>query len=257
MEKMVWNAATYSQFKNERMQPPMDLVTRLSHREFDRIIDIGCGSGMSTIPIRAMWPKAKIIGIDRSEEMLKAAHEIGIDVQWITHDCNNRIENLGTFDLVFSNAFLQWIDNQEEFLKNIKDLVAKGGILAMQIPDFDAMPVKTCIDSVASQYKDRFSDISATQCHNENVETYYNILNRYYQNVQIWETGYCHIMEHHKAIVDFIASTALRPYISRLDEKEIKIFENAVLAEIKKYYQIQENNKVLFEFKRIFFIAER
>jgi len=254
---MDWNATAYNKFKNERMQPSIDLVSRISGRQLERIIDIGCGSGMSTIPIREVWPKAKIIGVDYSEEMLKKASDSGMDVEWVRRDCSRKINDLGTFDLVFSNAFLQWVGNQEEFLKNTHELLNDRGIIAMQVPSFDGMPIKECIDSVAITYKDAFSDIYTQQCHNENVSTYYDILNRYYSKVEIWETGYYHVMENHEAIIEFIKSTALRPYISRLDEKGTNEFLKSVLEESKKYYKIQENNKVLFQFKRIFFVAEK
>jgi len=254
---MDWNATAYNKFKNERMQPSIDLVSRISDRQVGRIIDIGCGSGMSTIPLREAWPKAKIIGVDYSEDMLAKASDIGMDVEWIKRDCSNKIDDLGTFDLVFSNAFLQWVDNQEEFLKNAHELLADNGIIAIQVPSFDEMPIKECIDSVASTYKNVFADICMEQCHNESIGIYYDILNRYYSKVEIWETGYYHVMENHEAIIEFIKSTALRPYSSRLDENKTSEFMNSVLEESKKCYKKQENEKVLFQFKRIFFVAEK
>ncbi|MFA9377593.1 MAG: hypothetical protein ACERKZ_12660 [Lachnotalea sp.] len=64
-------------------------------------------------------------------------------------------------------------------------------------------------------------------------------------------------MENHEAIIEFISSTALRPYIAKLNEESVSDFINAILSKIKNFYKVQENNKVLFEFKRIFFIAEK
>jgi trans-aconitate 2-methyltransferase len=63
-------------------------------------------------------------------------------------------------------------------------------------------------------------------------------------------------MESIKGIIDFVHSTALRPYLAQLNtENEKQEFENEILDECKKYYKTQANNKVLFPFKRMFIIA--
>ena len=55
-----------------------------------------------------------------------------------------------------------------------------------------------------------------------------------------------------------IRSTGLRPYLDRLESNiDKKDFEDEVLKDIKRYYPIQKNGKVLFPFKRLFFIGNK
>ena len=54
-------------------KPSIDLVSRLKDRKFKRILDTGCGTGMSTAVLVSAFGNAEIIGADLSEEMLAKA----------------------------------------------------------------------------------------------------------------------------------------------------------------------------------------
>ena len=101
----MWDADVYAKFRKERMQPSIDLLNRVSIGECNRIIDIGCGSGMSTIQLRKRFREAEIIGVDLSESMLRQAKDSVEDVKWIRRDCSKKLNDLGTFDLVFFQCF--------------------------------------------------------------------------------------------------------------------------------------------------------
>lgn len=254
----MWNSEIYEKFKNNRIQPSIDLTNRIELNNCKRIIDIGCGSGMSTIVLRKKWESAEIIGVDYSENMLNKAKERIEDVTWIKKDCSKPIKDLGKFDIVFSNAFLQWIKNQEEFLVNTRDIISENGILAMQIPAFDQMIASAAIRQGAESFnKELFKGIENENCHNMSLGEYYDILDKYYSDVEIWQTNYQHIMESHQAIIEFLSGTALNPYFSRLDEEQKQEFLKVLTEKIKKTYSIQKNGKILFEFKRIFILAKK
>jgi trans-aconitate 2-methyltransferase len=74
----------------------------------------------------------------------------------------------------------------------------------------------------------------------------------------MWETLYIHILDSQELILEWIRSTGLKPYLDRLEKDEMKNeFEKDILEEIKKYYPVQKNGKVIFPFKRLFFIAHK
>ena len=83
---MIWNANEYQIFKNERLQPTLDLINRLPSLNYKNIIDIGCGSGMSTFQLEGKYPQAKIIGADMSSEMLEKAKQTKSNIQWVLLD---------------------------------------------------------------------------------------------------------------------------------------------------------------------------
>ena len=249
----MWNAKLYDTFSKERMQPSIDLANRIN-KVCVRILDVGCGSGMSTLALKNRFPDSEIIGVDLSNTMLESARKLLPDVQWIQRDCSESLEDLGQFDLVFSNAFLQWLPDQEEFIKNIRNCIKENGILALQIPNFEPMMIAGIIKETAKEF-DSNGDIFANlhnNCYNHPLTTYYNMMTRYYSNVEVWQTNYIHQMDSSDAVVEFVKSTALIPYLERLSESQEKEFIAQLQERTAEYYNPCDNSKVLFPFERIF-----
>ena len=89
------------------------------------------------------------------------------------------------------------------------------------------------------------------------AEFYYDVLSKLTDKLHIWVTDYYHIMNEHVDILNFFRGTALNPYTEKLDENEQKVFLDRVLENFKKAYPAQDNGKILFQFKRLFMIAEK
>ena len=132
----MWNPKSYDRFNAERQQPSIDLARRLEDRKFQRILDVGCGSGLSTEPLCRLWPDAEVIGLDNNPAMLAEARKRLPTVTFIERDCSKPLNDLGTFDLVFSNAFIQWIPNAEDFITDAMSMLADNGVFALQVPLF-------------------------------------------------------------------------------------------------------------------------
>ncbi len=252
-----WNADLYNRFGKERKQPAIDLVNRIDKsKNIRRIIDIGCGTGMSTIPLKNNWENAEIIGVDNSDSMLEKARELNQQIKWLKWDCNKPINNLGKFDLVFSNAALQWLKDQAYVIGNLSNILNQNGILAMQIPNLTDMAINLSIQKIVDQWVGvELEGMEKEICICHGVEFYYTQLTKYFRKIDLWQTSYYHIMNSHEEILEFYKSTGLRPYLNRLDDKGKDRFLTALLEELKLQYKIQENNKLLFEFNRIFFLA--
>lgn len=254
---MKWNAELYEKYGKERVQPILDLVNRIPEGTYSRIIDIGCGSGMSTLPLKQRFEKAEIWGVDYSKEMLEKAMQVSQKIRWEQRDCSKPLTDLGHFDLVFSNAFLQWLQNQEAFIAYVAKLLNEKGIFALQVPNYDNMPIKKCVDQVIMPFGERFEEVEKIICHNKSLPEYYDILCRYFSEVTIWQTNYAHVMQQYEDIVKFVSATGIRPYLQVLNEEEQKRFENRLIKELKKVYPVQANGKILFTFERIEFVAKK
>ncbi len=68
-----WNSNQYMKFKNERTQPSVDLINRISYLDTQNILGISCGSGNRTFVLKNRFKNAYIIGADYSENMLEKA----------------------------------------------------------------------------------------------------------------------------------------------------------------------------------------
>ena len=68
-----WNSLQYLKFEKQRTQPVRDLLMRLKSDAPHTIADIGCGPGNSTSAVAEYFPKAELVGIDSSPNMIEKA----------------------------------------------------------------------------------------------------------------------------------------------------------------------------------------
>lgn len=128
-----WNSVQYTKFERERTQPSIDLINRL-HIEPKTVLDIGCGPGNSTAQLFRCFPEANILGIDSSDNMLEKASASYPEMKFKKCFVPDGLEELGKFDLIFSNACLHWIPDHEKLLPKLIEKLNDGGVLAVQMP---------------------------------------------------------------------------------------------------------------------------
>ena len=91
------------------------------------ILEPGCGTGLYTRLLHAAFPDASLLGIDRSAAMLRRAHLAAPRVAFRVADAETFQE--GRYDLITSNATLQWFVDLPGSLARLAGLLAPGGLL--------------------------------------------------------------------------------------------------------------------------------
>lgn len=126
---MTWNPDQYNRFRSERLAPFEDLVRWLRIGPGLKAVDLGCGPGELTRRLAALLPDSEVLGLDSSAEMLPK--EPGFQL--------GSIEDFeGQYDLIFSHAALQWVDNHFTLFSRLWDCLRPGGQLLVQMPyNFD------------------------------------------------------------------------------------------------------------------------
>ncbi len=258
MSKKDWNPDLYLKFNKERVQPSIDLVSRIQVGYPSKIIDIGCGPGNSTQVLVQKWPHSDIIGVDNSSAMIQKAKNDFPDQNWKILDAGKE-EFPDTYDIIFSNATIQWIPNHAELFRKFFLNLSEEGLIAIQIPLFWDMPLGKAIENIATGNPWKSITQGVTELFTiHNYSYYFDQLSIYFNKIDIWETYYMHIMDSHVSILEMIRSTGLKPFLDRFEtDSDKQDFETQVLMEITKDYPKQKNGKVIFPFKRLFFIAKK
>ncbi len=253
-----WNADLYLQFATERTQPSIDLTARIRIEDPRRIIDLGCGPGNSTAVLRGRWPHAEIVGLDHSADMIAKARadvpsgtwEVGEIPTWTPAQ---------KFDLVFTNAALQWVPDHATLIPHLFAQVATGGALAVQIPAHLESPVHRGILAIAEDGEWSAQMESARWLRNVGTpEFYYDLLGRDAARLDLWVTTYQHVLAGPEAIVEWIRGTGLRPFLEALtNEDQRRRFTARLLERVTAGYPRRPDGKVIFPFRRLFFVAYR
>lgn len=253
-----WDAKQYSKFKKERTLPAMDLANAINHENVKSVLDIGCGIGNSTAVLKKKFPSAKVIGADNSDDMLKSARENNPEIEFIKLDAEKELSDIKEkFDVVFSNACIQWIPNHHALLKNMFALLNDGGVMAVQIPQQSKHPVHKIICKTVQSEKwcDKFS--YRRSYNNLSEEEYFDLLSEFSDNFRLWEISYFFLMPSHESIVEWYKGTGLRPYLEELNEADTAEFLSDFIIELKKIYPVQPGGNIIFKFPRLFFTVTK
>lgn len=131
-----WDPQQYDRFQAERSQPFWDLAGLLQPVDAPRLVDLGCGTGELTAQLHARIDARETLGIDNSRAMLDQAAQYSSDrVRFEFGDIATvDTDAVGTADIVFSNAAMQWLPDHEAVLSRWTTLLRPGGQLAVQVP---------------------------------------------------------------------------------------------------------------------------
>jgi trans-aconitate 2-methyltransferase len=253
-----WDAELYLRFSSERTQPSVDLIQRIAIPDPGRIIDLGCGPGNSTAVLRQRWPKADITGLDSSSDMISTASRSYPHNEWLIGDIAAWSTEI-PFDVVFSNAALQWVPRHAILIPHLFAQVASGGALAVQMPAHFNSPLHREILATADDPSWRhLMGPALNALTKEPPSLYYNLLQPLAARLDIWETEYYHVVDSPQSIIEWFRGTGLRPFLAALEnEGQRKRFEEQLLERYTRAYSPQNDGRILFPFRRLFIVAYR
>lgn len=253
-----WNPQQYLRFAKERTRPCRDLVANLLLDTPQRIVDLGCGPGNSTTVLAERWPGAEIAGIDNSGDMIATARKTLPGRTFSVEDVTTWSPEK-PYDIVFSNATLQWVSDHERTFPRLFQFVAPGGVFAAQMPCNMNAPTHRIMRELASSSEFRtYLGDGVRSWHVHDPAFYYDILAPLANDVDIWQTEYLHVLPNAEAIVEWYKGTGLRPFLERLTDETVKArFLQAYLEGITAAYPAQRNGNVLLPFQRLFVVAAK
>ncbi len=99
-----------------------------------RILELGCGIGISTLPLAEAYPEAELYGIDIAAPMLRYGHarseSLGVPVHYSQQNAEHTSFPDGYFDLVVSNLLFHEIPQKvaKSILVEAYRLLGPGGV---------------------------------------------------------------------------------------------------------------------------------
>jgi trans-aconitate 2-methyltransferase len=253
-----WSPQQYLRFGAERMRPARDLLAQVPLSSPTRIYDLGCGPGNSTALLAEAYPDAEIAGVDNSEAMLAEARRVLPSRTFLLADLVHWLPE-ETPDLLFSNAAFHWVPGHEAVMKRLAAELEPGGALAVQMPDNLEEPSHLLMLDAASSgpWSEKLASAVVAREVLRSPLAYYELLKPLCARVDVWRTTYHHPLAGAAGIVDFLGSTALRPFLGLLDDTERARFLADYTARIAEAYPVGPDGKALLRFPRLFVVAVR
>ena len=254
---MPWNPEIYNQFKNIRYQPFFDLMNLISSENLKTVIDIGCGTGEQTHILSEKFDAAEFLGIDSSAEMLAEANQFQNDkLNFKQMPVEDLINSKEKWDLIFSNAALQWSDDHETLFTKLISLLSKNGQFAVQMPIQAENVLNKILFQLASEEPfrtqlDGWNRVSPVL----SIDEYAQIMfDHGLKDLNISVKVYPIIADDAEKLYQFISGSALIPYVERLDEVSK---ENFILEYKKRIGEHFKRFPAMYAFKRLLLYGKK
>ncbi|MDN0200847.1 trans-aconitate 2-methyltransferase [Streptomyces sp. S.PNR 29] len=265
-----WDPAQYLRHAGHRARPFTDLLARIPGLPTQppagpRIADLGCGAGNVTALLADRWPTARITGYDNSPQMLADAQAYagptpgGGRLDFAHADATTWTPS-EPYDLIVSNAALQWVDGHLDAFPAWLDGLTPGGTFAFQVPNNIDAPLHALMRELGNtpRWKDRLGHVLR---HEDSVHApgvYLDRLARLGCETDVWETTYLHVLTGEDPVLDWVKGTGLRPVLTALDgDPEARdAFVTAYRDLLREAYPSAGYGTVL-PFRRLFAVARK
>ncbi len=251
---MAWDPATYLAFGTERTRPAADLLARIPLEAPKRVVDLGCGPGNSTTLLRARWPDATIDGVDLSSEMLEDARASAIAARFIQADVTRWTPD-APYDVIYSNAAMQWMDDHEHLIPRLLSFLAPQGVLAVQVPrNFDEPCHRLIREAVVDP---RWAEKLANVRHWMTLTpaAYYDLIAPRAAKIDIWEARYFHVLNGKDSVFHWMMGSSLGAFAAALESPLKEEFLEHCREVLARAYRPQPDGKTLFPFFRLHFVV--
>lgn len=246
-----WKPAQYEKFRAERARPFVDLLSLVEARPDMRAVDLGCGTGELTRELHEKLSCRSTLGVDSSPAMLeKAASRAGQGLRFELADLATFVRE-HPFELVFSNAAVQWVPNHEALFSRLRQRLAPGGQLAVQVPANEDHASHQSARAVAQV--EPFSSWLSSYARESPVlsaEAYASLLHRLgFRRQHVRLQVYPHLLESREDVVEWVKGTLLTDYERRLSSEQFASFVRAYEEELRR--RLPDERPFFYPFKRI------
>jgi trans-aconitate 2-methyltransferase len=262
-----WDPHQYLRHATHRTRPFLDLLTRVAELpggDTPRIADVGCGPGNVTTLLADRWPAARVTGLDSSREMLASAAEYagptpgGGTLDFRRADAAEWTPD-EPYDLIVSNAALQWVPGHADRFGDWLDHVTPGGTLAFQVPGNFTAPSHALLAELCDtpQWRGRLDGHGRAYVHILTPAEYLERLTELgCEEVDVWESTYVQLLQGEDPVLEWTKGTALRPVLTALDgdPDAAREFVGQYRDLLRKAYPPGPHGTV-FPFRRIFAVA--
>lgn len=249
-----WSPAQYLRFGDERARPFLDLTARIGAEAPRTVADLGAGPGTQTALLAQRWPRAQVLAVDSSPEMIARAETVpGVEAE--RGDLRDWRPQ-APLDVVVTNAALQWVAGHLELLPRLVSLLAPGGWFAMQVPGNFEEPSHALRRDLAAEepYAEHLHAIASPASHD--AATYLAALQQQGLEVDAWETTYLHVLHGPDPVFEWVSGTGARPTLQALPPALREEFATEFAARLRRAYP-DTGRGVVLPFRRIFAVGRR
>ena len=225
----------------------------------ERILDLGCGDGALTAQLARRVPAGSLIGIDASAGMIETAKKLTQDnLDFRLMDINHlNVEN--HFDLVFSNATLQWIKDHNRLLRSVRESLKPGGMIRFNFAGDGNCSNLLAVVQEAMRHDDhaRYFENFQWPWYMPAVCEYRELVVRCgFRQVKVWGENADRYFGSAEEMIRWIDQPSLVPFLKYVADDDRQRFRDTVVEKMMRRTQ-QADGRCFETFRRINVFARK
>lgn len=225
-----WNAQSYHDLSSPQQAWARQVLDRLPLSGTEHVLDLGCGTGRVTEAIHQRLPAGRLVGLDRSEAMIRTAapwlraHAPGVA---LVQADGAALPFRRAFDAVFSTATFHWIPDHGALFRSIITALRPRGRLVAQCgggPNLATLRARADQIAKDSAFAHFFEGWVEPWNYADVESTTRRLSAAGFVEVEVSLEAAPTTFAGADAFQDFIATVCVRPHLSRLPARQQKIF---------------------------------
>jgi trans-aconitate 2-methyltransferase len=252
-----WDPRQYDRFQAERRQPFRDLLRLVVPAEGLRAIDLGSGTGSTTRELHDTLGAHLTVGLERSPAMrAEAAAHVVPGLEFRAGDVVGFADE-AAWDVVFSNAALQWVPDHPALFARLARALAPGGQLAVQVPANHDQPPRRVAEEVAAEEPFRTALAGFTaHVHVMTPVGYARLLHELgFRDLTVRLQVYPHLLGSRDDVTEWVKGTTLTAWREKLGEPLYARFLERYAQRLRE--ALPDQRPFFFPFQRILMHGRR
>lgn len=224
-----WDANTYHRVSGPQTSWGKKVLSRLTVRGDEVLLDAGCGTGRLTEELLQQLPKGRVVGVDLSVNMLITARgylrpKVGNRVSFVAADLQD-LPFEQSFDGIFSTAAFHWVPDHARLFRSLFRALRPGGWLRAQCgggPNLARLRQRMDALLASPKYARCFANFRNPWVFND-AETAANLLQRAgFIQIETSVEPALTVLEDRESYCEFVRSVILRRHLTEIPDAALR-----------------------------------
>jgi trans-aconitate methyltransferase len=224
-----WNSSEYHRLSQPQVSWGKKVLSRLTLRGDELLLDAGCGTGRLTAELLQALPRGRVVALDISQNMSRSAREFlhpqfGQRAQVVTADLLD-LPFGPAFDGVVSTAAFHWVLDHERLFRGVFQSLRPGGWLQAQCgggANLARLRERMAKLALSPTYAPFLANFPSPWLY-QNAEDAAKTLERVgFVDVQTDLEAAPTLLDDRRHYMEFVKTVIVRTHLERIDEPDLR-----------------------------------